>query len=41
MGVTLRMARYTGGRHAERLEDGEVRQRFLARGASRASSGAR
>ena len=35
------VARYAGGRHAERLQDGEVRQRFLARGAPRASSGAR
>lgn len=35
------VARYTGGRHSETLEDGEVRQRFLARGAPRASSGAR
>ncbi|NBU24591.1 MAG: hypothetical protein EBS39_03025 [Gammaproteobacteria bacterium] len=35
------VARYTAGRHSERLQDGEVRQRFLARGASRASSGAR
>ena len=35
------VARYAGARHAERLQDGEVRQRFLARGAPRASSGAR
>lgn len=31
------VARYTGGRHAERLQDGELRQRFF----SRTSSGAR
>lgn len=35
------VARYTGGRHVERLEDGEVRQRFLARVSLRTSSGAR
>lgn len=33
--------RYTGGRCTERLQDGEVRQRFLARGSVRASSGPR
>ncbi|MFM7627736.1 MAG: hypothetical protein ACKO7G_14990 [Gammaproteobacteria bacterium] len=33
--------RYTDGRHAERLQDGEVRQRFFARRSSRPSSGAR
>ena len=33
--------RYTGGRHTERLQDGEVRQRFFARRSVRASSGAR
>ena len=35
------VTRYTGGRHTERLQDGEVRQRFLARGSARASSGPR
>lgn len=35
------VGRYTGGRHTERLQDGEVRQRFLARASSRASNGAR
>jgi predicted acetyltransferase len=35
------VARYAGGRHTERLQDGELRQRFLARGATRVSSGAR
>jgi predicted acetyltransferase len=33
--------RYTGGRHAERRQDGEIRQRFLARASSRTSNGAR
>lgn len=33
--------RYTGGRCTERLQDGEVRQRFFARGSARASSGPR
>ena len=35
------VGRYTGGRHTDRLQDGEIRQRFLARVSSRASSGAR
>jgi predicted acetyltransferase len=35
------VTRYTGGRHTERLQDGEVRQRFFARAASRPSNGAR
>jgi predicted acetyltransferase len=33
--------RYTDGRYTERLQDGEVRQRFLARASSRTSRGAR
>ena len=35
------VGRYTGGRYTERLQDGEVRQRFLARASSRTSNGAR
>lgn len=32
---------YTGGRYTERLQDGEIVQRFLARASSRTSKGAR
>ena len=33
--------RYTGGRCTERLQDGEIRQRFLGRASARTSNGAR